>query len=133
MMSRFDRNLLLAGIGGLLASLLLSVVSTWLVASGILKPIFPYRLVVILLVIVLAGFSLAEIPMMIFTMRRLAAEGSQNERVVIALNSLYVFFAAVYGVPVTLLTGSVGWGLGLCALSVLRFATSVALVRGAAP
>jgi hypothetical protein len=132
MMSRFDRNLMLAGIGGLLASLLLAVVSTWLVASGVLKPLFPYRLVVMVLVIVLGGFSLAEIPMMIFTMRRLAVEGAQNERVVVGLNSLYVFFAAVYGVPVTLLTGYIGWGLGLCAFSFLRFATSLALVRKAA-
>lgn len=128
-MRGFHLNLLLAGAGGLLAAFLLAVLSTWLVCSGILHPPFPYRLVVILLVIVLGGFSLAEIPMMIFTMRRLAAERAENERLVVGLNALYVFFAAIYGVPVALLTGYIGWGLGLCALSVLRFATSSILVR----
>jgi hypothetical protein len=128
----FRRNLLLAGAGGLLASFLLAVLSTWLVGSGILQPPFSYGLVVILLVMVLGGFSLAEIPMMIFTMRRLAAERAENERLVVGLNALYVFFAAIYGVPVTLLTGYIGWGLGLCALSILRFAASSILVREAA-
>jgi hypothetical protein len=128
-MSRFRRNLILAGIGGLLASLLLAVVSTWMVTSGMLNPPLPYRSVALLLVILLGGFSLAEIPMMIFTMRRLAAERTDNHRVVAGLNALYVLFAAVYGVPVSLLTGSVGWGLTLCALSLVRFVTSFSLVQ----
>jgi hypothetical protein len=132
MMSRFRRNLIMAGSGGLVAALLLALLSTWLVGSGILRPPFPYGLVMLPLVLVLGGFSLAEIPMMIFTMRRLAAERAENERLVVGLNALYVFFAAVYGVPLTLLTGYAGWGLGLCALSILRFAASSALVREAA-
>ncbi|MFN2220105.1 MAG: hypothetical protein ACK2UA_15965 [Anaerolineae bacterium] len=132
MMSRFRRNVLLAGSGGLLAALLLALLATWLVGSGILHPPLPYDLVVLPLVLVLGGVSLAEIPMMIFTMRRLAAERAENERLIVGLNALYVFFATIYGVPVTLLTGYICWGLALCALSILRFATSSALVREAA-
>ena len=128
-MSRFRRNLMLAGIAGLLAGLLLAVVSTWLVTSGILSPPLPYRSVALLLVVVVGGFSLAEIPIMIFTMRRLSAESTDNHRVVAGLNALYVLFAAVYGVPVSLLTGSMGWGLALCALSLVRFITSLAFVQ----
>lgn len=128
-MSRFRRNLMLAGISGLLASLLLAIVSTWLVTSKILSPPLPYRSVALLLVVVLGGFSLAEIPIMIFTMRRLSAESTDNHRVVAGLNALYVLFAAVYGVPVSLLTGSMGWGLALCALSLVRFITSLAFVQ----
>jgi uncharacterized membrane-anchored protein len=128
-MGRFRRNLLLAGVGGLLASLLLAAVSTWIATSGILIPPFPYRVVTLLLIVVLGGFSLAEIPMMIFVMRRLSAERPDNHRVVVGLNALYVLFATVYGVPVILLTGSVGWGLALCALSVVRFVTSLAFVQ----
>ena len=128
-MSHFRRNLVLAGIAGLLASLLLAVVCTWLVTSGILSPPLPYRSVALLLVVVLGGFSLAEIPVMTFTMRRLSAESTDNHRVVAGLNTLYVFFAAVYGVPVSLLTGNVGWGLALCALSLVRFVTSLAFVQ----
>lgn len=131
-MSRFRRNLILAGIGGLLASLLLAVISTWMVTSGILNPPLPYRSVALLLAVVLGGFSLAEIPIMIFTLRRLSAERTDNHRVVAGLNALYVLFAAVYGVPVSLLTGSVGWGLALCSLSLIRFLTSLAFVQESA-
>ena len=128
-MSQFRRNLILAGVTGLLASLLLAAISTWVVTSRILVPPLPYRPVTLLLAILLGGFSIAEIPVMIFAMRRLTAERPDNHRVVAGLNALYVFFAAVYGVPVTLLTGSVGWGLALCALGVVRFVTSLAFVR----
>jgi hypothetical protein len=128
-MSQFRRNLILAGISGLLSSMLLAAISAWIVASGILSPLLPYHPVTLLLVILLGGFSIAEIPAMIFAMRRLSVERAGNHRVVAGLNALYVFFAAVYGIPVTLLTGSVGWGLILCALSLLRFAASLAFVR----
>lgn len=129
-MSPFRRNLVLAGIGGLLASLLLAASSTWAVTSEFLNPPLPYPMVALLLVIVLGAFSLAEIPVMIFAMRRLSAERTENHRAVDGLNALYVFFAAVYGAPVSLLTGHIGWGLALCALSVVRFVTSVVFVKG---
>ena len=128
-MSRFRRNLILAGVGGLLASLLMAIGSSWAVTSGAVSPPLPYHAVTLLLAVLLAGFSLAEIPVMIFAMRRLSIERQGNHHVVAALNSLYVFFAAVYGVPVSLLTGSVCWGLALCALSVIRFATSLVFVQ----
>ena len=128
-MSPVPLNLNLAGNGGLLASMLLAATPRLIVASGILNPPLPYRPVTLLLVVLLGGFSIAEIPMMIFAMRRLSTERTDNRRVVAGLNALYVFFAAVYGVPVTLLTGSVGWGLALCALSLVRFFTSLAFVR----
>ena len=128
-MSPFRRNLLLAGIGGLLASLLLAALSSWLVTSGVLSPPLPYRLVTWLLVIILGVFSLAEIPVMIFAMRRLSAERTGNLRLVAGLNALYVFFAAVYGAPVGLLTGSVDWGLALSTLSMVRLVTSLLFVR----
>lgn len=128
-MSLFRRKLILAGIGGLLASLLLAAGTSWIVISGTLSPPLPYHPVTLLLVVILGGLSLAEIPVMVFTMRRLSSERQDNHRIVVGLNSLYVFFAAVYGVPVSLLTGNIGWGLALCALSVVRFATSLAFVQ----
>jgi hypothetical protein len=87
-------------------------------------------LVTLLLVIVLGGFSVAEIPVMIFAMRRLVSEGLENRGVVLALNALYVAFAAVYGVPVLLITGSIGWGLALCSLGLVRFVTSLVFIDG---
>jgi hypothetical protein len=132
-MSGFRRNLLLAGIGGLLASFALAAISACIVTSSILNPPLPHRPVALLLLVLLGGFSIAEIPVMIFAMRRLSAERTDNHRVVAGMNALYVFFAAVYGTPPILVTGSVGWGLALCALSVLRFATSLVFVRESVP
>lgn len=128
-MSLFRRNLLLSGLGGLLACGFMAGISTWLVVYGIINPPLPFPMVALLTAFVFAGFSLAEIPIMVFGMRRLVVERPDNKRVVLGLNTLYVFFAAVYGVPVLLLTGSVGWALALCGLGLLRFATSMIFVR----
>ena len=131
-MSRFRRNLILAGIAGLAGSACLAAISLWLVTSGIMNPPFPYRLLELLLAVVPGGFSLAEIPIMVLAIRRLLAGSAVNERMAMCLNGLYVFFAAIYGVPVALLTGNVSYSLALSALSIIRFASSLAFVRESA-
>jgi hypothetical protein len=130
-MHRFRYNLLLSGLSGLLVCGLLAAISTWLVTTGVIVPPLPFRLVSVLTVLVFGGFSLAEIPLMVFTMRRLVAERPDNQGVVMGLNALYVFFAAVYGAPVLLLTGSITWGLTLCALGLVRFIASLVFVHEA--
>jgi hypothetical protein len=130
-MHRFRYNLLLSGLSGLLVCGLLAAISTWLVTTGVIVPPLPFRLVSVLTVLVFGGFSLAEIPLMLFTMRRLVAERPDNQGVVMGLNALYVFFAAVYGAPVLLLTGSITWGLTLCALGLVRFIASLVFVHEA--
>lgn len=129
-MRQFRRHLWLSSISGLFACGLLSALAAWLVTSHTLRPPLPNDLVTLLLVIVLGGFSVAEIPVMIFAMRRLVSEGLENRGVVLALNALYVAFAAVYGVPVLLITGSIGWGLALCSLGLVRFVTSLVFIDG---
>jgi hypothetical protein len=79
--------------------------------------------------LIFGAISLAEIPIMVFTMRRLGVERPGNRRIVLGMNALYVFFAAVYGVPVLLLTGSLIWGLALCGLGVVRFTFSLVFVQ----
>jgi hypothetical protein len=131
-MGRFRRNLILAGIAGLLASACLVGISFWLVTSEIVTPPFPYGLVELLLTIVLGGFSVAEIPIMVFAMQSLLVGSAGNKGIATWLNGLYVFFAAVYSVPVSLLTGNVDYTLALSALSIVRFASSLAFVRESA-
>jgi hypothetical protein len=128
--SRFRRHLLLSSLLGMLACGLLLAGSIWLVTAGILKPPLPFPAVTLLVVIVFGLFSLAEIPMMILVMRRLALERPENQSIVFGINALYVFFAAIYGVPVLLLTGSMGWALALCVLGLVRLATSLAFIHG---
>jgi hypothetical protein len=128
-MSRFRRNLLASGLGGLVASGLLTAAAIWLVVRGAVHPLLPYRALALLFALVLGAFSVAEIPMMVFAMRRLLVERRANQRFVLGLNAFYVFFAAVYGAPILLLTGDLGWGLTLCGLSIVRWAASLHFVR----
>jgi hypothetical protein len=126
--TRFRLNLLFAGLGGLLVGGLFTAISAWLISSGIVRPPLSHPAVTLIAVLIFGGFSLAEIPMMIFAMCRLILERPGNYRIVMGLNALYVFFAVVYSVPVFLLAGSMTWGLILCSLGLVRFVTSIVLV-----
>jgi hypothetical protein len=132
-MSPFRHNLVLSGLAGLLVCGLLAAVCAWLVTNHLVVPPLPFPLVVLLTATIFGVFSLAEIPLMLFAMRRLAAERPDNQSVVMGLNAFYVFFAAVYGLPVLLLTGSVVWGLALCALGLVRFVASLSFVHEPLP
>ena len=135
-MDRLRRDLLLTGLGGLLLAALLAAGAAWLVTSRSIKPPLPYPLLTWILTASFGAFSLAEIPLMVFALRRLEVErrpgggaaGQGNRPAVLGLNVLYVFFAAVYALPVMLLTGSLGWGLALCGLAVVRLVTSLYFV-----
>jgi len=128
-MHDFRRRLWLSGLGGLLADGLLAAASAWLVSADIVRPPLPYPLLVTVAAVVLGGFSLAEVPLMVLAMRQLAAERPNNPALVLIVNAVFCFFAGVYGVPLILVAGSVGWGLALCALGLLRLAASVLFVR----
>jgi hypothetical protein len=132
-MTIFRRNLLLTGVAGLLICGALAFLAVWLVQASIVKPPFPFQLVAILLALILGSFSIAEVPLMVVALRRLTAEKAGNRRAVCGLNLLYISFAAVYGAPVTLLTGSSIWGLALSALGLVRFLTSLAFVQEPRP
>jgi len=131
--SRFRTHLLLSGLAGLLLAGLLAGLATVLLAAGVVEPPFSFPPLTLVLVLSLGGFSVAEIPVMVLALRRLAIERRSNYGVVLGLNVLYVSFAAVYGLPVLLVTGDLLWGLLLCALSVARLASSLLFVREAAP
>lgn len=77
----------------------------------------------------LLTFSLAEIPVMIFGMRQMGSSASGG-RLAVVTNAAFTFFAAVYAVPFLLLTGRVGIGVALAALSLVRFAGALWFVPG---
>jgi hypothetical protein len=137
----FRYHLLLSGLGGLAADAALAAAAAWLIMNGVIKAPLPYDLahsahapglptvVTLLTTVTFAGFSLAEIPIMVLAMRRLAAERPSNHAFVLGLNAIFCFFAAVYGVLVLLLTGSIVPGLALCALGVVRLMASLLFVH----
>jgi len=70
--------------------------------------------------------SFAEIPLMVYGLRKLAADRKGSSRLLCgATNAFYVFFAAVYAAIVWALTGWWAAGLGLSALGLVRLASSV--------
>ncbi len=85
-----------------------------------LKPLVTGWLTWLLLGFLLV-FSLAEIPVMIFGMRHMG-DSDSGKRLAALVNVAFTFFAAVYAIPFLLLTGRVGIGLALAALSLFRFA-----------
>jgi hypothetical protein len=127
--SPFRRNLLVSGLVGLFLCGFLTAVAISLVASGVLRPPLPYPGVTLIFIVVFGAFSIAEIPMMVFAMHRLVIERKGNYAVVLGLNGLYVSFAGVYALPVILFTGSIGGGLALSALGIVRLAASLLRVR----
>ena len=128
-MAGFRRRLLASGLAGLAANATLAALAAWLIAAGLVKAPLPYPLVTLAAAVVLGGLSLAEIPMMVLAIRHLATRQPANHKLTLGLNALFVFFAAVYGVPVLLLTGSLEWGIALCALGLGRLAASLLFVR----
>lgn len=74
-------------------------------------------------------FSLVEIPLMIYAMRRMVNSPS-GRRLATLTTAVFTFFAAVYALPFLLLTGRAGVGLALAALSLVRWAGAIWLVPG---
>jgi hypothetical protein len=132
-MSPLRPTLTLSGLVGLLVAVLVSAVSVWLVAGKVIPILFPYPTAILFLGVLFAAFSLVEIPMTVFAMRHLLIARPGNRGIVLGLNALFCFFAAVYGVSVLLLTGSLGWGLALCSLAIVRFVASLLFVREPPP
>jgi uncharacterized membrane protein YgdD (TMEM256/DUF423 family) len=124
-----QRGLVWSGLAGLAACGFVAALCIGVVLNGRFPILLPYAPVILVLVVILGAFSLAEIPMMVYALRRLAIERESNYRPVHLLNVLYVFFAGVYAAPVMLLTGSLLWGSVLFSLSLVRFVSSLVLVR----
>jgi len=76
------------------------------------------------------ALSVAEIPMMVFALRKLADGRRGTPHFALAMtNVFYVFFASVYAGIFVLLTGQVVSGGALSALGIVRFFSSLFFVR----
>ncbi len=77
-------------------------------------------------------FSLAEMPLMIYVLRRMVGSDAARSTatVMVVATSAFVFFAAFYAAPFTVLTGQVAIGAALAGLSVVRLVGVLVLVPG---
>jgi hypothetical protein len=120
--------LLISGVVGLVCNVLFFSLVAW-TRERFVPVIFDGWLVLLPLSLCL-GFSVAEIPIMVFGLKRMASGRSPASLVLIALtNACYVFFAAVYAGIFVLLSGAIIVGAGLSALGLVRFVSSLLFVR----
>jgi hypothetical protein len=123
-------NLLLTGVAGLVLGLIVTALSLFVMISGWLPALVSRPLYVWGIFLFLLFFSLAEIPVMIFGMRKMIASINPKAKYVVLLtNAGYTFFASVYALPFILLAGQsvleLAAGALLSALGVIRFITAI--------
>jgi hypothetical protein len=119
---RSSDRLVLPGLTGLGAGAALTAAVVWLTASGrVPRVVSPGWGTWALLGFVLL-FSLAEMPMMVFALRRMAdsAPTRAASRIGIVASAAFVFFAAFYAAPFIVLTGQLAAGVALAGLCLAR-------------
>ncbi|GAB4458592.1 MAG: hypothetical protein Kow0031_38920 [Anaerolineae bacterium] len=127
-------SLILSGLPGLAGAILLTAACVAVMTASLIPVLLTGPLLVWGLFLFLLTLSVLEIPLMIFTMRRMAASANPRAATVVLLtNMAYTFFAAVYAAPFILLAGStqteLGAGIALAALSFVRFISSLVFLR----
>lgn len=119
-------SIILTGLTGLSGAVILTALCLFIVMQGWIPLLLAQPAYIWGLFIFLAFFSIAEIPVMIVGIRRIAASFNPKARyVALVVNAGYTFFGAVYAAPFILLTGRGGPGLALAALSLVRLASAI--------
>ena len=120
--------LLISGVVGLAGNLLFFLLVAWLQVQSV--PVLVSGWLTLLPLLLCLGLSVAEIPLMIVGLRKIAADPKQTSSTLLAItNAFYVFFASVYAGMFVLLTGSIVVGAGLSALGGVRLLSSLLFVR----
>jgi len=117
---------ILTGSIGLLGAIILTAFCLTVMSQGWLAALLTGPLIVWGMFLFLAAFSVTEIPLMIFAMRRMVVSANPRAKYLALLTVMaYTFFAAVYAAPFILLTGY-GWaGAALAGLSLARFISAI--------
>lgn len=123
-------NVISTGLAGLFGAILLTGFCLFVMISGWVPPLVARPFYVWGLFLFLLFFSVAEIPVMIYGMRRMADSPNPRAKTLALLtNAGFTFFAAVYAAPFILLAGSSSFQLILGALmgglSLVRFTTAI--------
>jgi hypothetical protein len=119
-------SIVLTGLVGFIGAVVLTALCLFIMAQGwmprlVSRPVFLWGIFLFL-----AFFSIVEIPLMIYAIRRIAVGSSPKARYIALLTNIgYVFFAAVYAAPFILLTGELWFGAALATLSLARLITAI--------
>jgi hypothetical protein len=119
-------SIALTGLVGLIGAVIVTIFCLVLVTQPWYPIIITGSLVILILFLFLALFSVAEIPVMIYGLRSIAAsENPRANTIVLITTGGYTFFAAVYAAPFILLTGNLWAGAALAGLSLVRFISAI--------
>jgi hypothetical protein len=119
-------SVVITGLIGLIGAVILTAFCLYTMAQGWIPKLLTDETYVWGLFLFLAVFSVAEIPIMIFAIRRIAASANPKAKyVALITNTGYTFFAAVYATPFILLTGYLWTGVAMASLSVARFISAI--------
>lgn len=119
-------RIILTSLIGLVGAVLVTALCVLVMVWQLIPPLVTDPLYALGLLLFLLFFSLTEIPMMIIGVRRIAASANPKAKyVALLVNAGYVLFGAVYAAPFILLTGWLGMGTALAALSLVRFVSAL--------
>jgi hypothetical protein len=121
-------QLAVSGLSGLLGGALLIGGAAWLATDEHLPRLVPPGWGSWALLGFVLFFSLAEMPLMILALRRMAGSSSGGIAIMLT-NAAFVFFAAFYAAPFIVLTGQVVAGVALAGLCLARLACALLFVR----
>ena len=121
------RDLFYSGILGLGAGLLILLGATW--AKSFIPTLMPGFVLALATFAVLLLTALAEMPVMVFALRKMAQTATLPRRMIAAAFSFYVFFAAIYAAILALLTDANYFYLSaiLAALGIVRFLSGIVI------
>ena len=119
-------SIALTGLVGLIGAVIVTVFCLYVVTQAWYPIIITNSWIVLGLFLFLALFSVAEIPVMIYGLRAIAASSNPRANaIVLIVTGSYTFFAAVYAAPFILLTGNLWAGAALAGLSLVRLISAV--------
>ncbi|MFN8459495.1 MAG: hypothetical protein U0401_33405 [Anaerolineae bacterium] len=119
-------HIILTGLVGLVGAVLVTALCLLVMVWQFIPPLVTDTGYALGLLLFLLFFSLSEVPVMIVGMRRIAASANPKAKyIALLVNTGYVLFGAVYAAPFILLTGWLGTGAALAALSLIRFVSAL--------
>lgn len=119
------RDLIFSGILGLVAGLLILLGANW--AKSFIPTLLPGFVFALVTFVILLLTASAEMPVMVFALRKMAQHATTPRMIVAAFFSFYVLFAAIYAAILVLLTDADYFYLSviLAALGIVRFFSGV--------
>ncbi len=124
-----QRSIIVSNFLGLIGAGMLTALSFFIVASAIIPPLVVRPIFVGMIFLFLATISIAEIPLMIFSIRQMTNSLNPNIKYALILTNIgFTFFGSVYAACFIILTGWLWLGAFMATFSLVRFISAMLFV-----